>query len=219
MEPRGRGRDRRRRDRRATAAPGGQPDGDPLPLQRRPDADRGRRARSPQGGNNNPYCQDNEVSWVDWRRDDDAWLDVYELTKQALRLRRDHQTLRQRHWFEGRPTIVGGPKDVAWLHPSGREVTDADWHDTTLRTIGMFVSGKPLREPGLRGEQLIDASFLMWFHAGSEPCPVYLPDNDWVRRGQVVLSTDPDLPRGTPAEVGQELLIGPRCVVVLQETE
>jgi len=169
-----------------------------------------------QGGNNNPYCQDNEISWVDWRADD-AWLDVYELTKTALRLRRDHQTLRQRHWFEGLPTIVGGPKDVAWLHPTGREMTEADWHDTGLRTIGMFVSGKPLREPGPQGEQVIDASFLMWFHAGPEPCAAYLPDNDWVRRGEVVLSTDPELPCGTAAEASQELCLGPRSVVVLQE--
>ena len=98
-------------------------------------------------------------------------------------------------------------------------MTEDDWHDTGLRTIGMFVSGKPLREPGPRGEQVIDASFLMWFHAGPDPCAVFLPDNDWVRRGQVVLSTDPDLAVGAPVEAAAELTIGPRCVVVLQETE
>ena len=79
-----------------------------------------------QGGNNNPYVQDNEISWVDWRADD-AWLDVYEVTKAALRLRREHPALRQRHWFEGRPTIEGGPKDLVWLHPSGREMAGDDW--------------------------------------------------------------------------------------------
>ncbi len=170
-----------------------------------------------QRGNNNPYCQDNEISWVDWRADD-AWLDVYEVTRAALRMRREHPALRQRHWFEGRPTIVDGPKDLAWLHPTGREMTDDDWHDDTLHTVGMFVSGKPLREPGPQGEQLIDTSFLIWFHAGSEPVQVWLPHNDWVSRGDVVLSTDPDLPSGTPAEVGQDLTLGPRCVVVLQES-
>ena len=81
-----------------------------------------------QRGNNNAYAQDNEISWIDWRPDD-AWLDVYEITKTALRLRREHPALRQRHWFEGRPTIRGGPKDLAWLHPSGREMTGDDWHD------------------------------------------------------------------------------------------
>ncbi|MEI2820179.1 MAG: hypothetical protein V9E81_08155 [Marmoricola sp.] len=93
-----------------------------------------------QGGNNNAYAQDNETSWVDWRAED-AWLDVYELTKKALRIRRDHPALRQRHWFEGRPTIVGGPKDLAWIHPAGREMTPEDWQDDGLAVVGMFVSG------------------------------------------------------------------------------
>ena len=71
-----------------------------------------------QRGNNNPYCQDNEISWVDWSADD-AWLDIFEITRTALQIRRDHPALRQRHWFEGRPAIVGGPKDLAWMHPDG----------------------------------------------------------------------------------------------------
>ncbi|MCR1782395.1 glycogen debranching protein GlgX [Nocardioides carbamazepini] len=174
-----------------------------------------------QRGNNNAYCQDNEISWVDWRADGEpgAWLDVYEVTRAALRLRREHHALRQRHWFEGRPAIVGGPKDLAWLHPSGREMTDDDWHDSGLRTIGMFVSGKPLREPGPRGEQQIDTSFLIWFHAGADPVEVHLPENDWVHSGSVVLSTDPGLPDGTEVTVGARLSIGARSVVVMQESE
>jgi len=173
-----------------------------------------------QRGNNNAYCQDNEISWVDWRADGEpgAWLDVYEVTRAALRLRREHHALRQRHWFEGRPAIVGGPKDLAWLHPAGREMTDEDWYDSGLRTIGMFVSGRPLREPGPRGEQQIDSSFLLWFHAGAEPVEVHLPDNDWVHSGSVVLSTDPGLPEGTEVTVGGVVTIGARSVVVMQET-
>jgi glycogen operon protein len=171
-----------------------------------------------QRGNNNAYCQDNEISWIDWSADD-AWLDVYEITRAALRLRREHHALRQRHWFEGRPTMVGGPKDLAWLHPSGREMTDEDWWDHGLRTVGMFVSGKPLREPGPRGEQQIDASFLIWFHAGAEPVEVHLPENDWVRTGDVVLSTDPGLADGTKLEVGETVTIGARSVVVMRESE
>ncbi|MBU2698345.1 glycogen debranching enzyme GlgX [Pimelobacter sp. 30-1] len=171
-----------------------------------------------QRGNNNAYCQDNEISWMDWRADD-AWLDVYAVTRAALRLRREHHALRQRHWFEGRPAIVGGPKDLAWLHPSGREMTDDDWYDPALRTIGMFVSGKPLREPGPRGEQQLDSSFLIWFHAGAEDVEVHLPENDWVRSGAVVLSTDPGLPAETLLEVGGTVVLGARSVVVMQETE
>ncbi|GEB15761.1 glycogen operon protein [Pimelobacter simplex] len=171
-----------------------------------------------QGGNNNAYCQDNEISWMDWRADD-AWLDVYAVTRAALRLRREHHALRQRHWFEGRPAIVGGPKDLAWLHPTGREMTDDDWWDASLHTVGMFVSGKPLREPGPRGEQQLDTSFLIWFHAGADDVEVHLPENDWVRSGGVVLSTDPGLPAGTELEVGGTVVIGGRSVVVMQESD
>ncbi|ANH40272.1 Glycogen debranching enzyme [Nocardioides dokdonensis FR1436] len=170
-----------------------------------------------QRGNNNAYCQDNEISYVDWRTDD-AWLDVYEVTRTALALRRAHPALRQRHWFEGRPTIRGGPKDLAWLHPTGREMSPEDWHDPDLRTIGMFVSGAPLRAPGPHGEQQVDASFMVWFSSGWLPQRVELPENDWVQRGEVVLSTDARLPVGTVVGAGDDLSVGRRSVVVLRST-
>ncbi len=170
-----------------------------------------------QGGNNNPFCQDNETSWIDWRHDD-AWLDIYELTRAALRLRRDHPALRQRHWFEGQPTLVGGPKDLAWLHPSGREMTSQDWHDDGLGGVGMFVTGSPLRAPGPRGEQQHDSSFMIWLNAADSPVDVALPENQWVRNGEVALSTDPDVPVGTPVEAGHTMRFAARSVVVLRQT-
>ena len=170
-----------------------------------------------QRGNNNAYAQDNATSWIDWRSDD-AWLDVYEITKTALRLRREHPALRQRHWFEGRPTMRGGPKDLAWLHPAGREMTGDDWQDPALRAVGMFVSGAPLRAPGPRGEQQVDRSFVLWFNSDWLPQRVTLPENDWVHAGEVVLSTDVRLPVGTPVKAGDELHIGRRTVVVFRET-
>jgi len=170
-----------------------------------------------QGGNNNAYCQDNEVSWVDWRPDD-AWLDVYDLVKAALRLRREHPALRQRHHFAGSPTIEGGPKDLAWLHPRGTEMTEQDWHDDALQVVGMFVSGDPLRSPGPRGEQQRDSSFMIWCNAGAEPVDARLPDNEWVSSGVVALSTDPDLPHGTPVAAGDALPLAARSLVVLRQT-
>jgi glycogen operon protein len=168
-----------------------------------------------QGGNNNAYCQDNPVSWVDWRPDD-AWLDLFALVKEALRIRREHPALRQRHWFEGRPTIAGGPKDLAWIHPEGREMTGDDWHDGGLRVIGMFVSGDPLRSPGPRGEQQRDASFLIWLNGG-EGCDVRLPANAWVHAGAVILSTDDKLPPETDVQAGDTLHLAARSMVVLQQ--
>jgi glycogen operon protein len=169
-----------------------------------------------QRGNNNAYGQDNEISWLDWRPDD-AWLDIYEVTKCALRLRRDHPALRQRHFLEGRPTVEGGPKDLVWIHPGGREMTDADWLDDGLHTLGMFVSGDPLRASGPRGEQLHDSSFLLWFHAHPEPGKAILPHNEWVNSGEVVLSTDSGHPVGRRVESGEVIDIEPRSIIVLRQ--
>jgi glycogen debranching enzyme GlgX len=168
-----------------------------------------------QRGNNNAYCQDNEVSWVDWRPDD-AWLDIYEITKAALRLRRSHPALRQRHHFLGSPTIEGGPKDLAWLHPEGREMSEKDWYDDGLHVIGMFLSGTPLRSPGPRGEQQHDSSFLLWLNAQGTACEVRLPENDWIADGQVVLSTDPDNPVGTRVRTGTDVTVGARSLLLLR---
>jgi glycogen debranching enzyme GlgX len=169
-----------------------------------------------QRGNNNAYGQDNEISWMDWRPDD-AWLDIYEITKVALRLRRDHPALRQRHFLEGRPTVPGGPKDLAWVHPSGREMTELDWSDGGLHQFGMFLSGDPLRAPGPRGERLSDRSFLVWFNAHPEPVHVTLPDQDWVKAGEVVLSTDRARPLGERVEAGEQITITGRSMLVLRQ--
>ena len=170
-----------------------------------------------QRGNNNAYVQDNEISWVDWRPDD-AWLDVYDLAKTALRLRRQHPALRQRHFFEGAPAIEGGPKDLAWLHPEGREMSGPDWADDALKVVGMFVSGDPLRYPGPRGEQQRDASFMVWLNASADPVSIRLPENDWVSKGEVVLTTDPGLDAGSSVAAGEVVELASRALLVLRET-
>lgn len=169
-----------------------------------------------QRGNNNAYSHDDDVSWIDWSLDD-AWLDVYEITKTALRLRREHPALRQRHWFEGRPAIEDGPKDLAWLHASGREMSGDDWFDETLAVVGMFVSGAPLRSPGPRGEQQVDTSFMIWLNASADPVSITLPENAWVQRGEVGLSTDPAHAIGDPVKAGDEIELAGRAVLVLKE--
>jgi glycogen debranching enzyme GlgX len=169
-----------------------------------------------QRGNNNPYVQDNEISWIDWRPDD-AWLDVYEITKAALRIRREHPALRQRHWFEGRPTIEGGRKDLTWLHPEGREMTSGDWADNELSVVGMLVTGSPLRSPGPRGEQQWDSSFLIWLNAERDVVKVAMPSEEWERDGRVVVSTCPHHPVGTDVAPGESLRLDGHTVVVVEE--
>jgi glycogen operon protein len=168
-----------------------------------------------QRGNNNAYCQDNEISWVDWS-EEHAWAGLHELTKAALRLRRQHPTLCQRHHFQGSPTIDGGPKDLAWIHPDGREMTEQDWYDERLGVIGVFLSGDPLRSPGRRGEQLHDKSFLIWLNAQEEDRTVHLPDNEWVDRGEVALTTADNHRLGEEVKKGQAITVAGRSLLLLR---
>ena len=96
-------------------------------------------------------------------------------------------------------------------------MTGDDWHDDALDVLGMFVSGRPLRSPGPRGEQQVDSSFMIWLNGRRTAVQVELPENDWVHAGEVVLSTDPDLPAGPPVRAGQTLTLGGRSVVVLRQ--
>ena len=163
----------------------------------RADDHRRRRARAaPRAATTTPTCQDNEISWMDWRPDD-AWLDVYEIAKTALRLRREHPALRQRHFLEGRPTVEGGPKDLAWMHPDGREMTGADWFDETPA----HVRDVRLRRPAARPRPARRAAArLVVPDRGStphgDPGKAKLPANEWVSAGEVVLCTDTGHPVG-----------------------
>jgi pullulanase/glycogen debranching enzyme len=98
-------------------------------------------------------------------------------------------------------------------------MTPDDWHDDGLHTVGMFVSGDPLRSPGPRGEQLRDSSFVIWLNASSDDVEVRLPENAWVHKGEVVLSTCGITPVGTPVASGQSLVQGARSVLVLREVK
>jgi glycogen operon protein len=142
-----------------------------------------------QGGNNNAYVQDNDVSWLDWS-DDPAAADLLDLARRLLALRRAHPVLRQPAFFEGRAVPDGdGCKDLAWFHPGDREMTDDDWYDGGLRTIGMYLDGRGLRHRNRRGETIVDASFLLLLHSGPEPVDFTLPGEPWAGRYDIVIDT------------------------------
>ena len=117
-----------------------------------------------QRGNNNAYCQDNEVSWFDWSRPDD---ELHAFTTGLIALRRAHPVFRRRRWFQGRP--LRDTVDIAWLKPDGTEMTDADWRSGHEPCVGMFFNGEAITSPGPRGERLVDDSFLLLVNASHEP--------------------------------------------------
>jgi glycogen operon protein len=127
-----------------------------------------------QGGNNNAYCQDNEINWVDWYWDDPRWT-FLNFVKRIVRLRKDHPIFRRRDFFHG--VLVGneGRKDVAWLKPDGHEMTTEEWEKEFARSLGMWLYGESLPESDERGYPLKDASFLVLFNAHHDVIDFNLP--------------------------------------------
>jgi glycogen operon protein len=123
-----------------------------------------------QQGNNNAYCQDNEISWYDWERVDEDLLDF---TKQLIALRRDHPVFRRRRWFSGRP--IRGTADVGWFKHDGTEMNDSDWAAGSARSVGLFLNGEAIHTPDERGQRVVDDSFLLLFNAHNESLAWVLP--------------------------------------------
>jgi glycogen operon protein len=132
-----------------------------------------------QHGNNNAYCQDNELSWLDWEpKAADPAMDFVDVVAKLIRLRRMHPVFRQRAFFEGH-RLDDGVKDLAWFGPDGAEMDDRDWSSSSARTIGMYLSGRGIRTRGPRGEAIADHSFLLLLHAGAEDQAFVLPGPPW----------------------------------------
>jgi glycogen operon protein len=127
-----------------------------------------------QRGNNNAYCHDSAISWLDWDPANE-WSHLHELTRLLLGLRAEHPVLRQRYFFEGRPPPDGDRKDVSWLQPDGTEMSGDAWADSSRRTLGVFLAGDALRARTQQGVRMHDTSYLMWLHAGDDPVEVTLP--------------------------------------------
>ncbi|MDJ0736353.1 MAG: glycogen debranching protein GlgX [Nostocaceae cyanobacterium] len=133
-----------------------------------------------QGGNNNAYCQDNEVSWLNWdlQEENEALLDF---TCQLIDFRRKHPVFRRRKWFQGRAIHGSGVDDIGWFNPDGGEMTEEQWNSGYAKAIGIFLNGQEIGTPGPQGQRIIDDSFLLLFNAHYEMLEFTLPKGlkDW----------------------------------------
>jgi isoamylase len=157
-----------------------------------------------QCGNNNAYCQDNEISWFDWENMDGT---LVAFTRRMLDLRRRHPVFRRVDYFEGRPLHGGGVVDIAWFRPDGSEMDDADWAAGFARSVGLFLNGEAIPTPGPRGERIVDDSFLMLFNAHHEKLAFTLPPEEfgvgWVR----LVDTAQELSEGESAKAGESVIV------------
>jgi glycogen operon protein len=142
-----------------------------------------------QGGNNNAYCQDNEISWLDWGLlEDPGWKELFELTARLIALRHAHPVLRRRAFFSGRAHSADGLRDLAWFTAHGSEMTEGDWY-APAATLGMYLSGRDIPGRDARGAAVLDDSFLAVLHAGEGPVEFVLPGTPWAERYEVVVDT------------------------------
>jgi glycogen operon protein len=140
-----------------------------------------------QRGNNNTYCQDNELTWFDWEQADCALLDF---TRRLIALRRDHPVFRRRRWFKGKPAQEGmAVGDIAWLKPDGQEMSEQDWGEWFAKGFAMFLNGDALRSRDERGRPERDDSFCLLFNAHTEPVTFTLPGEPWGTQWVAVLDT------------------------------
>jgi isoamylase len=163
-----------------------------------------------QGGNNNAWCQDNELSWFDW---DAADPELYEFTKRLIRLRQQHPVFRREQFLAGREMGSGLP-DVWWFRPDGRKMTKRDWGRDDGRTLGVFLNGQEIPTRAADGRPVGDDSFLLLFNGFHEPVEFTLPARRFGLRWALELSTaDPHLerqvlpPRATVTVEGRALLL------------
>jgi glycogen operon protein len=183
----------------------------------------GDEVRRTQSGNNNAYCQDGELSWQPWELSLDA-QQMHAFTSRLVHLRRAHPVLRQPHFFTGEPG-PDGVRDVTWFGASGRELTDAQWHDAHQATLGMLLDGQSIRARGARGEPIVDESFLLVVHLGATRTAFHLPGPPWAASYAVVLDTAEEPATGASAagcdgtrtlEADALLEVGARSVVLLR---
>jgi isoamylase len=171
-----------------------------------------------QRGNNNAYCQDNEISWYDWEHADETLL---EFTRWLIQFRAEHPVFRRRRWFQGQPIHGEGVADIEWFTPDGVRMRGADWQTASLRSLGVFLNGEGIHAPDEHGERVVDDSFYLLFNAHDEPLPFTLPaeacGSSWV----LVLDTSQPLPEeeGKVYRAGQELVAQAHSLVVLRCTD
>jgi glycogen operon protein len=170
-----------------------------------------------QGGNNNGYAQDNEISWYDWERarHHDVLLDF---VRRLSALRHEHPVFRRRRFFQGRPLRGSDVADIGWFTPDGALMSDEDWESGFAKSLMVYLNGEAIPEPDARGERIVDDSFFLLFNAHYEPLAFTLPEGEYGDSFEVVVDTASPVPgvEERRAKPGTPVDVEARSVVVLK---
>ena len=142
-----------------------------------------------QGGNNNAYCQDNEISWINWTQYDNALL---AFTQKLIHFYRRHPAFSRRRWFKGKPIKGMGVEDIAWFQPSGEEMTEENWTNDFAKSLTVYLNGKSLRTVDELGNPVMDDNFFLLFNAHYDGIDFTLPDGRYGGNWAKVIDTSDD---------------------------
>jgi isoamylase len=174
----------------------------------------GDEASRTQRGNNNAYCQDDEISWLDWEAVDE---ELREFVRQLVALRRDHPVFRRRRWFQGRAIHGTGVNDIAWFTPDGQQMSEERWGEGFAKCLGVFLNGEGIGSFDAEGNPVVDSSFYVMFNADRERIPFVLPDGPWGRVWtKLVDTTRAIVEEEGPFEAGQSLVLESRSLVLMR---
>jgi glycogen operon protein len=168
-----------------------------------------------QDGNNNAYCQDNEVSWFNWKTVDASF---HAFVKDIMALRGRHPTFRRREWLQTDVVRTGRDKDIVWFTAEGNEMATAQREREPARSFAAYLSGDDIASSDPRGLRRRDESFLILFNAGDAEVPFTLPDQSWGRSWTVVVDThEPEMDASVVYRAGDSALVQAKTMVLMQE--
>jgi glycogen operon protein len=169
-----------------------------------------------QKGNNNAYCQDNELSWVNWKKADTSLLNF---TQRLIHFYKRHPVFSRQRWFKGLPIKGVGLEDIAWFQPSGEEMSEENWNHDFAKSLGIYLNGYGLRSVGPKGEKITDNSFYIIFNAHHDFLPFVLPGKKYGSRWIKVIDTDENYigERGQSFNPGETIEVEGRSIIVLKE--
>ncbi|BBX33457.1 glycogen operon protein GlgX homolog [Mycolicibacterium mageritense] len=168
-----------------------------------------------QQGNNNVYCQDNALSWIDWESAD---TDLLEFARSVSAVRSAHPVFRRRRFFNGRPVREAGAAalpDIAWLAPDGSDMTTEDWETGYAKSVAVYLNGQGIPDTDVRGQRVVDDSFLLCFNAHYEAIEFTLPPEEFGTSWVPIVSSAAN-PDDEPLAPGARVNVEARAVLVLQ---
>ncbi|WP_411971377.1 glycogen debranching protein GlgX [Sphingobacterium sp. Lzh-3] len=167
-----------------------------------------------QQGNNNAYCQDNEISWLNWANVDVSLLDF---TKKLIHFRREHPVFCRRKWFQGLPIRGTGVEDIVWFLPDASEMDDHHWQEDYARSLAVFLNGAGIRSVDTDGKKIVDANFYLLFNAYWEDVTYTLPGENYGAGWFKILDTNNDtIESFGNYSAGDSILVPSRSILLFQ---